>query len=111
MGTEDTNMWSFRRLWASNTDPSPKAFNKIETVITHRHQSNANTPISEVFKGKYRGRVKSYYVGGISLDSTDADILEYLKDRDIEPLELSLFESKTGDIAAKISVPGYQGYL
>ena len=70
-----------------------------------------NKPFTKIFKEKYQGRVKSYYVSGISSDSSVAWIYEYIEDRDIEPLKLLLFKSKTGDLAAKILVLEYQGYL
>jgi hypothetical protein len=106
--------------------------NKIETVITNKrgtrqsektlkgnnkqlHQNgNKVTSWSEaakVFKGQYTGRVKRYYIGGIHRESTEYGLEEYLTDRGVNPIELSLFESKRGNICAKVTIPYYEDYL
>ncbi|MES9881904.1 MAG: hypothetical protein ABW185_13580, partial [Sedimenticola sp.] len=60
------------------------------------------------FKGRYRGRVKMYYIGGIDPDSNQQGLEEYLIERGVTPIKTSVFKSKNGDLAAKINIPLYQ---
>ena len=46
-----------------------------------------NKPFTKIFKEKYQGRVKSYYVSGISSDSTVPWLYEYLEDREYWTIE------------------------
>jgi hypothetical protein len=70
-----------------------------------------NAKRTNIFKGQYTGRVKRYYVGGIHPDSTDGGLEEYLTERGINPTELSLFESKRGNLCAKITIPYYEAFI
>jgi len=43
-----------------------------------------------VFKGKYPGRIKMYYIGGVHPDSSPEGLDEYLEDRGITAVDVSL---------------------
>jgi hypothetical protein len=114
-----------------------KSGNKIETVLTnnreaksrsHRphkpkqntyygslegHQKNSiyHSQSENIFKGQYTGRVKRYYIGGIHSKSTESGLEEYLTERGVNPVELSLFESKRGNLCAKVTIPHYEDYI
>jgi hypothetical protein len=100
-----------RQLENPKTETSPKQ--QIKRIITNReNMREQNRQYDEkVFKGKYRGRVKSYYIGNIDPDSTKEGFEDYLTDRGVNPIQLSLFWSKTGDLAAKLTIPHYEDYM
>lgn len=83
-----------------------KPLDSVNTVNSHNGKS---THVASAFKGKYRGRVKMYYIGGIDRDSNQQGLEEYLLERHVTPLYTSVFNSRNGDLAAKITVPLYQG--
>ncbi|MES9883121.1 MAG: hypothetical protein ABW185_19830 [Sedimenticola sp.] len=92
--------------------------NKIETrITTQSSDSKRNAPQTtpenacSKFKGKYRGRLKTYYVGGIDPKSTVQGLAEYLEERSVSPIETYVFLSRSGNLAAKVSVPHYQAHM
>ena len=64
-----------------------------------------------MFKGKYRGRIKIYYIGGVHPESSPEGLDEYLEDSGITTVDVSLITSKSGDLAAKVTISHYQGEL
>ncbi|MES9885047.1 MAG: hypothetical protein ABW185_29745 [Sedimenticola sp.] len=84
-----------------------KNIKRVDTMTTP--QNSKSTPVSSAFKGKYRGRIKMYYIGGIDRDSNLQGLEDYLQERYVTPLYASLFNSRNGDLAAKITVPMSQG--
>ena len=52
-----------------------------------------------------------YYIGGVHPDSSPEGLDEYLEYRGITTVDVSLITSKSGDLAAKVTIPHYQGEL
>ena len=84
---------------------------KIPIIISNRHTSDKTNAQAKVFKGKYRGRIKIYYIGGVHPESSPEGHDEYLEDRGITAVDVSLITSKSGDLAAKVTIPHYQGEI
>jgi hypothetical protein len=68
-----------------------------------------NAKRTNIFKGQYTG--KTLLCGGIHRDSTDGGLEEYQTERGINPTKLSLFESKRGNLCAKIPIPYYEAFI
>ena len=64
-----------------------------------------------MFKGKYRGRIKIYYIGGVHPESSPEGLDEYFEDRGITTVDVSLITSKSGDLATKVTLLHYQGEI
>ena len=62
----------------------------IPTIVSNRHTSDITNAQAKVFKGKYPGRIKMYYIGGVHPDSSPEGLDEYLEDRGITAVDVSL---------------------
>ena len=52
-----------------------------------------------------------YYVGGIDPNSSEHGIIQYLEERGGDSIRVTLFNSRSGDLSAKIIVPIYHGEI
>jgi hypothetical protein len=63
-----------------------------------------------MFEGVGRkGRTRRYYVGGIKSNSTRQGICNYLEHKNIHPTAVRVMSSGRGCLAAKLTVPSFEG--
>ncbi len=83
--------------------------NKVnEHVKVKEHLKKQSLINVDEFKGVDRRRsgMKHFFLAGISDDVHKEQIVSYLKDRNVEPTKISIFNSRQkGAISAKVSVP------
>ena len=86
----------------------PGVNNVNDHVTVNKHVKEQSLIIDDEFKGvsRSRSRTKHFFLSGISEDVHKEQILSYLKSRNVEPENISIFNSRQkGAISAKVSVP------
>lgn len=79
--------------------PRPRNYNYDSTTYIGNHTNNG------------RIKVKRYYIGCISRKSTEEGLRQFLYDCGVKPVELQMFRSRSGNKAAKLTVPSQHGEI
>ena len=115
--TEQVTVIDLVQVYAES--PTSEPVNEVTLSRTSTNKVNEHVKVNEhlkkqplinddEFKGVDRrwSRMKHFFLTGISDDVHKEQIVSYLKDRNVEPTNISIFNSRQkGAISAKVSVP------
>ena len=89
----------------TNVEAAAQRFPIDKNILRH---NQVFTIINEGSKGvkPQQSKIKEYFLSGIAENVKESQIMSYLKDRNVSPTYISLFQSqRQGSVSAKINIP------